>query len=334
MKTLHQATKLILLAALFLALPVFGQGIDKIAQTGMKWLSIPVGARASALGSAYTAVAADAGAVFWNPAGLAQTEGRHVFLSQTQWLADINVNAGVAAYHFGGLGTFGVHFQAVDWGTLHGTRFTGGAELFEETGTFSPDSWLLGVSYARRISDKFSFGANLRYVHENLSASLEGSFASPQKFTAEMNLMAIDFGTIFYTGFKDFRIAMTIQNISPEKEYRFESFPLPLSFKFGAAMDALRLFPSFADKDHVLTVSADALHPRDFSERLHFGLEYGFKKVIFLRGGYKTNYDEEDFTLGGGAHVNVGNMAVGLDYSYLAFKNFDAVHMFSFDFGF
>jgi hypothetical protein len=38
--------------------------------------------------------------------------------------------------------------------------------------------------------------------------------------------------------------------------------------------------------------------------------------------------------LGSGVRLNLGSMALGLDYSYLAFENFDAVHMFSFDFGF
>lgn len=333
MKIMRQATTLLLLALLFIAVPAFSQGVDKIAQSGMKWLSIPVGARASALGGAYTAVASDAGAVFWNPAGLALIEGSHVFLSQTQWLADIKVNAGSVTYTHNDLGTFGVHFMAVDWGNLRGTRFTGGAELFEETGSFSPESWLVGLSFGRRVSNKFSFGANLRLIRENLGSSQEGSFTSPQKYSAKLDVIAIDFGTIFYTGFKDLRIAMTMQNVSQEKQYRFEAFPLPLSFKFGAAMNVLQLLQP-AESDHGLTVSADAIHLRDFSERLHFGMEYSFKKMFFLRSGYKTNYDEEDVTLGGGARLSMGKTAFGLDYSYLAFDNFDAVHMFSFDFEF
>lgn len=333
MKNIRKTATLLLVAMLCMVLPVFGQGVDKVAQTGMKWLSIPVGARASALGSAYTAMAADAGAVFWNPAGLALTEGRHIFLTQTQWIADINVNAGSVSYNLSDIGTFGVHFMTVDWGNFNGTRFTGGAELFEETGTFSPESWVIGLSFARRVSNKFSFGGTLRLVHENLGSSLEGSFANPQKYNAKLDIVSIDFGTIFYTGYKDLRIAMTMQNISQEKEYRFEAFPLPLSFKFGAAMNLLQLMQD-GESDQSITLSLDAIHPRDFSERLHFGLEYGFKKIVFLRTGYKTNYDEEDVTFGGGARLSMGKTALGLDYSYLAFDNFDAVHMFSFDFEF
>lgn len=332
MKTIRLSITLLLMALVF-ALPAHGQGVDKIAQTGMKWLSIPVGARASALGSAYTAMAADAGAVFWNPAGLALIEGGHVFLSQTQWIADIKVNAGSLTYTYGDVGTFGIHFLAMDWGEFRGTRFTGGAELFEQTGNFSPESWLVGLSFARRVSDKFSFGGNLRLIRENLGSSLEGSFANPRKYNAKLDLVVIDFGTVFYTGYKDLRIAMAMQNISQEKQYRFEAFPLPLTFKFGVAMNVLQVIQK-AENNHGVTVSVDAIHPRDFSERLHFGMEYGFKKMFFLRSGYKTNYDEEDVTLGGGARLSLGGTAFAVDYSYMAFKNFDAVHMFSFDFEF
>ena len=65
-----------------------------------------------------------------------------------------------------------------------------------------------------------------------------------------------------------------------------------------------------------------------------FGLEYDFRSLLFLRGGYKTNYDQESLTLGGGLMYAANNLGVGIDYSYVSFENFDAVHMFSFDFKF
>lgn len=331
MRKLQILIGLSLMALLVLTTPGLGQ--DKIAQTGFKWLSIPIGARAASLGSAFTAVIPDAGSAFHNPAGLALVEGKHVFLNQTQWIADIDINAFAFSFNAGNLGAFGVHAMAVSWGTFHGTQFSTGGQLYEETGEFSPDDFAIGVSYARRVSDKFSFGGTVRFLHENLGSGFEGSFDDPEKYNAAMNVVALDFGTLFYTGFKDLRLGMTIQNVSQEKEYRFESFPLPLTFKFGVAMDVSQIFMN-GEKHQSLTLSCDALHPRDFSERLHVGLEYGFRDMIFLRGGYKTNYDEEDLTFGGGLQLSVSNLDFGVDYSYLRFDNFDAVHMFSFDFGF
>ena len=82
----------VLLLALVMALPASG-AVKKIAQTGMKWLDIPIGARPAALGGAFTALANDASSYFWNPAGLAWTEGGHVFANQTRWIADITICA-------------------------------------------------------------------------------------------------------------------------------------------------------------------------------------------------------------------------------------------------
>lgn len=315
-----------------IAMPAFAGGVKKIAQTGMKWLSIPVGARATALGGAYTALVNDASSVFWNPAGMALAEGRHIFLSQNRWIADITINAGALVYNADDWGVFGASFSAVDWGTIHGTQRAATATGFVETGDFSPTDWALGISYGRRMSTQFSFGANVKFVHEKLGETLEGTFDSPRTFSAELSLVAFDVGTLYYTGFKDLRFGMSLQNFSQEKSYRAESFPLPLTFKFGLAMNVFNLW--MEPQHHSLTLAIDALHPRDYSERLHFGCEYSFKNILFLRGGYKTNYDEEDFTFGGGFLFDIGSMGVGFDYSYLQFKNFDAVHTFSFDFKF
>ncbi len=320
----------LLVGLIFFVMPLQGKELKKIAQTGMKWLSIPVGARASALGGAYTAMADDASSIFWNPAGMALTQKGHVFLSQTQWIADINVNAAAATFNFQNLGVFGVSFSAVDWGTFHGTRRTAGG--FEETGDFSPTDWFVGLGYARSISDRFSIGGHLKYLYEKLGSQLTGNMDNPDQYTAEMNMLAFDLGTIYYTGFHDLRIAMALQNFSQEKKYRLEHFPLPLTFKFGLAMDVTQFW--MAESNHHFTLEVDAVHPRDYSERMHFGLEYSFNDIVFLRGGYKTNYDAEDLTLGGGFHYGINGMALTLDYSYQQFEYFDAVHMFSFDFQF
>ncbi|MFZ0391562.1 MAG: PorV/PorQ family protein [Calditrichia bacterium] len=323
---------IILIGMLFISSTGQAAELKKIAQTGMKWLSIPLGARGSALGGAYTAVANDAGSVFWNPAGIAYTHGGHVYLTQTRWIADINVNAGALTYRVSNIGVFGVSFATADWGDLNGTRRANNEHGYVETGTFSPTDWFAGLSYARQISSRFAVGGQLKYLYEKLGSTMEGSFDSPSEYTADMNVVAFDFGTYYYTGYKDFRIAMTLQNFSQEKKYRLAHFPLPLTFKFGVAMDITRVW--MEESPHNLTLAIDALHPRDYSERLHFGLEYSFRNMVFLRGGYKTNYDEEDYSFGAGLQYGVSGLAVGIDYSYQAFTHFDAVHMFSFDFRF
>ncbi len=303
----------LMIVLLFISLPVQAGGIKKIGQSGMKWLSIPVGARSAALGGACTAVVNDASAVFWNPAGMALTEGNHVFLNQSKWIADITLNAGALVYNAGNLGVFGASLSTVDWGVFHGTRRTTSGSGFEETGDFSPTDWAAGISYARRISTQFSFGGHLKYLHEKLGSTLEGTMDDPKEYTAELNMIAFDFGTIFYTGFKDLRFGMSLRNFSQEKEYRAESFPLPLTFSFGVAMDVTKFWTE--QQNHTITLSLDANHPRDYSERIQAGCEYSFRNLVFLRGGYKMNYDEEDLSFGGGFLFEINNMKAGFDYS-------------------
>jgi len=306
--------------------------LKKIAQTGMKWLSIPVGARASALGSAYTAMSDDVSSIFWNPAGIAYTDRGHVFLTQTRWIADINVNAGALTYKYRNWGVIGISFASADWGTINGTQLANNAQGFEETGTFSPSDWALGITYAKQISNAFALGGTVKYLSENLGSGSIGTLDNPSKYNAEMNLFAFDVGTYYFTGFKDLRFAVSFQNFSSEKKYRAEHFPLPLTFKFGVAMDVLQLARD--ESEHQIMLAVDAIHPRDYTERIHFGLEYNFRKMFFLRGGYKTNYDEEDFSFGAGFHAGLGGLAFTIDYGYVQFTNFDAVQMFSFDFNF
>ena len=47
----------------------------------------------------------------------------------------------------------------------------------------------------------------------------------------------------------------------------------------------------------VLLLAIDAIHPRDYSERLNIGLEYNYLGLFQLRSGYRMNYDEGNFTI-------------------------------------
>ncbi len=148
-----------IVSVILFSLQGYAQGVDKIAQTGMKWLDIPIGARPASLGNAYMAGSPDASSVFWNPAAVALVPGTHVFLSQTQWIADINVLAAAASYEVADIGTFGVHFMNVSWGTIRGTQFNGQSSLYDQTGNFEPQDFAVGITYAKQVSATSSVAA-------------------------------------------------------------------------------------------------------------------------------------------------------------------------------
>lgn len=318
-------------ALLAIAVPAHAQA-PKVAQSGMTFLQIPIGARGAAMGYSNAAVVNDASAFYWNPSAYAFIEGTSLFANRTQWIGDINVSAAALSHNVGRWGIVGANVTSVDWGEFHGTRRADNDVGYEETGTFSPTSMAVGVSYAYLISNGFGVGANVKYLYERLGSGLVGSFDEPESFEAKMSLFAVDFGTTYYVGYHDLRIGVALRNFSNEKAYRAETFPLPMTFSVGLAMDVMNvLMPGTA---HALTVTSDFMHSRDYSERLHLGAEYAFNDLLFLRGGYKVNYDIESLSLGAGLKVETFGVRARIDYAYVQMDVFDGVNMFSIDFAF
>lgn len=304
----------------------------KVAQSGMTFLQIPIGARGAAMGYANAAVVNDASAFYGNPSAYAFIEGTSFFANRTQWIADINVNAAAVSHNAGRWGVIGLNATAVDWGVINGTRRADNDVGYEETGTFSPTSMAIGVSYSYLISTGFGVGTNVKYLYERLGSGVVGSFDNPESVEAKMTLIAVDFGTTYYVGYHDLRIGVALRNFSNEKAYRVETFPLPMTFTMGVAMDVFNAF--MPGTPHTFTVTSDFVHSRDYSERVHMGVEYGFQDLLFLRGGYKVNYDLESLSLGAGLQVRMRGIRARIDYSYLQMDLFDAVNMFSVDFAF
>ncbi len=75
MRKLSFTVVLIILMFKFVTVSVFAQENQKLAQTGMKFLSVSLDPRASGMGDATTAVFAKSSAMLYNPAIMAELEG-------------------------------------------------------------------------------------------------------------------------------------------------------------------------------------------------------------------------------------------------------------------
>lgn len=313
-------------------------GVTKYGQAGMAFLKIDASARAAAMGSAQTGVIQDASAMFGNLAGLAFVQGVDVMVSQTSWIADIKHMAGAVAYGHETWGTFGLSYIKMDYGTMQEAfPFQEGvtsAEFFEAGYVlgreFEPSEYAIGLSYGRRISSNFSFGGQVKIVKQDLFESvMEHELLGQITVNNEETIRAFDFGTMYYTGWKDLRISMAARNFSTQGKYVTQVFELPLMFNIGTAMNVLSIFSD--DEQQNLTVAFDWQHPRDYDERYHIGAEYSLMDMIFFRAGYKINYDEEGVTAGLGIDKELGNVGVRFDYAYGDFGTFfGAVHRVGF----
>jgi len=303
--------------------------IKKTAQTGLQFLKVDVGARGAAMGGAYMMVGNNADAMFYNPAGIALMENNFdFFAARTEWIADISYNAGGIVKNFGNWGTVGVSLITCNYGEFIGTRVAANEKGFIETGNLDIGAYSVGVSYAKSLTNKFTVGGQIKFAAQHLGENL---LSNDQTVENKVSGLAYDFGTIFYPGFKSFRLGMSIRNFSPQFKYETTAFQLPLTFTLGFAMD---VFDFMGEHENPLLISIDAVHPRDYTERTHIGAEYIFMNMFAFRGGYKFNYDEESLTAGVGFMTNFEGLHVNLGYSYSDFGVFDAVNRLSFSMSF
>ncbi|HYE96123.1 MAG TPA: PorV/PorQ family protein [Rubricoccaceae bacterium] len=322
------------------------QDDDSGAQTGTasaEFLNIPVGARATAMGGAFSATANDATAMYWNPAGMTRLEGRTATFEYATWLVGIDFNFAAVAMPTA-LGTVGVGVTAVNVPEMDVVEEVNGDQM--PTGeTFDAGSYAVTLSYARALTDRFSLGANVKLLREQI-------------WNSSANGVAFDVGTLFTTPFRGVRLGASISNFGtkmhmtgPDLNIPFDpdagqngnngnvparistdEFDLPLTMRVGVATE---LFQSGATR---LSVAVDALSPSASDQFVNLGAELGLLGgLVQFRGGYQELFMDgspRSFTLGGGLRYAFGRLNVSADYAYEAFDYFDGVNRFSFALGF
>ena len=295
-------------------------GAQRAGTASAQFLKIGVGARSGGMGESFVAVANDASALYWNPAGISQFESNQVIFSHTAWLVDIQHEFVGAVYHptlddAVGLSITSLHTDDMQVTTEvqplgNGTYFRFG-------------DLAVGLTYSRKLTSQFSFGATVRFFEETLDV-------------LKMRGTLLDFGTYYWTGLGSLRFSAVVSNfggqVSPtgtvhlvggQSASEFQEFSPPTLFKFGFAFEPIQ------DATNSLTTSFQLNHPNDNSENLCAGAEYRWSNTFFVRGGYKFNVDEESFSVGVGVAASISAFKLHFDYSFAPFKNLGGVHRVS-----
>lgn len=321
--------------------PCSGDGYKKLGTAGFKFLDIDPSPRSAAMGGASTCLSNDASAVFLNPAGQAFIDRGDVIFTQNTWIADIQqyglavaINANQIGMGWLG-GVFGISLLYIDNGDMVQTEYLRGYNDYSvHEDPYTIEEWAAGISYARRITDQFAIGGHVRYAVQDLGTITVWEAVEDVNDTVSNRLtpVVLDFGTVYYTGFKDLRLSMSFRNFSEEVIYVRDKFELPITMRIGIAMDVLSLVrPS--EGSQAFTVAIDAVHPRDYSERVHVGVEYQMRGLA-IRLGNKFNYDEEGFSAGIGLNTRLGPTKLRFDYAYTAFGVFGSVSRIAVGFNF
>ena len=286
-------------------------GTDKLAQTGMKFLSFSPDARAAALGDAVTAKTGGASSLFYNPAGMARIEGMNLSAGQANWIAGITYNAVSVAYA-SDAGVFGISVMNVDYGEIQGTIRSSNTAGYADTELFTPTANVVGLGYAIAPTDRFSVGGQVKFVNEKLGNAYLDTDGSVEGIESlDMDAVAYDFGLMYQMDWKNLMIAMSARNFSESLKYAEEAFELPLTFRMGVAVDVIEnLSLSFVNE-----------RPRDYFSTTRVGFEYSLMGMVAVRAGYVTPTDEAGINLGVGFQVAGFNV----DVAYTDFGVFDPV---------
>ncbi len=295
-------------------------GGQRSGTAAVQFLKIGVGARAVGMGESFTAVANDASALYWNPAGIVEFQHNQLIVSHINWLVDIKHDFIGYVHHLDGTNSLGMSVTALYTDDMQETT------EYQPFGTgnyFSFGDVGIGLTYGRKMTDRFSFGITLKYFQETLAEF-------------KMHGVMIDLGTFYWTGFGKSRFAVCVSNfgnqVKPTGSFTnrdggkisdFQSFSPPTIFKVGFATEL------YQTEMHRLTTAVQLNHPNDNAENVNLGLEYGWREYFFLRGGYKLNVDEETFSLGLGCKVPLKIVDFSADFSYSDFNRLGNVTRFS-----
>src|ERR1035437_546548 len=289
----------------------------KVGTTSFQFLEVLTSARGSALGNAFGSMVDNSEAEFFNPAGLIGISNIDLSAGYVNWFLDAAQYSFSAGYNWDGYGILGFQAMFTDVGVIEETRVDAlgfhGSSYDGLTGrTFRPNSIVFGLSFARELTDKLSFGITAKFVHENL-------------IYKSTSAIAFDGGVLFKTGLRNIVVDATIRHFGQQVKYIDQAFPLPQTFTIGASSFLLsEKDPLIAQSDqHSVRIAYEMVQPRDYDQQHCVGMEYGFENLFFLRGGYQFNTDEQSWSAGLGLQYN----GLRIDYSYNDFGQYlDSVH--------
>lgn len=281
------------------AAALFGNG-DK-GTSGAQFLKLGAGARAAGMGEAYSALAEDADALYWNPAALTNVAGRSVTFSHSALFGELGYDFLGYAQPLGG-GTMGVGVQYLSAGKVMETDDLG----FETGGTMRPRDMAVSLGYAHNIGGT-ALGLSVKYIDSRLDASAS-AFAAD--IGAQVSLSP------------RLKLAFAAQNLGGKLKFDEKSDPLPMNFKLGSSWKLGGTWLS----------SLDVNFPRDNKPFAGLGVEYRLRSGEWAfsgRTGYNTraagDISGAGLSVGGGA----GFRSTRLDYAFTPFGAIGAVHMIS-----
>jgi len=171
-----------------------GKELRKVGAAGAQFLKIPVGARGSAIGAAYSSMVNDLSAIYWNPAGLADVRAMAGEFSYTQWLFDFSHNFAAASMPIGENFVVSAHVTSLNSSDIEITT----VERPEGTGyEYQASDVAVGVTFAGYLTDQFSFGITAKFVNNSFAEMDANGIASMSVLCIILVLTTLNLASLF-----------------------------------------------------------------------------------------------------------------------------------------
>ncbi len=294
-------------------------GIADESQVGVATFSVlelPFGARGAAMG-AFSGLADDITAIWWNPGGLGQIEEGQAHFCHQEWFQGFRDEYGGAV--------FPTQFGVIGGSLLYSnvSEIEGWTGNNQSKGEFKTYEAVLTLAYAREVMQKLYLGMTLGLLYQNLEPMAQGVPGDKGK------AIATNMGILWRKG--EFGVGASLQNIGTTVWYACGgSEYLPRTFKIGASWFGFENFIGVFD-----------INVPQFGEfNYHLGGEYWISKdFLALRAGYNRGpqslerFDMLD-ALSAGFGIKLKNLDLqnyslgdfGLDYAYSSYGDLGMAH--------
>ncbi len=269
--------------------------VEARSDTAGEFLTFGVGARASGMGEAFTAVADDSTAVYWNPAGLACQSRESVTLMHNNLFPnlynDIYYDGLAYASPVGPKTTLGMGITYLHSGSHDIIGINPATQQRDVVGRFQTSDLSLTGCYAKEFDHGLSAGINLKYISSKTHYVHAKSYAA-------------DFGILYQTpvkgvkGVKGIRLGAVLKDWGKKVKNidHYQSDELPTTFKAGA---------SWQINEDVL-ITGEIINPLyDKFIGGAIGVEAVLTNRLVGRVGYfSKEKDLNGLTYGGGMKIN------------------------------
>jgi hypothetical protein len=300
----------------FLASSASAQTIAKYAG---EFMAIGVGGRALGMGGAHVALVNDGTSGYWNPGALARIDfPEAIVMHEERFGSLINYDYASVAIPYGAdaslgvsvlrLGVDGIPDTRNAWVDNNGNGVFDNADRldYDKITYFNSADWALYFTYAKRSSQEFFYGANIKVIRRTLA---------DQSATG----IGFDVGAL-YSPMANLFLGANAQDITTtlvawstgRNELVSPTLKLGAAYSIGLLgghlAPALDVDVRFEDRRFA---SVASVGPVSFDP--HAGLEFDYKSTIAVRVGYS---DIKQLSVGAGLHLHM----LDVDYSFAKFS--------------